>query len=178
MFDAAQNGEANACGVNVPPASGPPSDGVHWPLFRNQTRLLSAATPVVRFTTSTENNMGFAGSSGVVVNVAPLSVLTASPQSVATWKVRVSGMWEMPAAPGRPLQPAGGQPTGRFHVTPPSVLRQIPLRATVAKSFLAVATTVLGSSDAIATSTAYSVGNPSRCWKLMPPSKLRNKPPV
>ena len=55
-------------------------------------RRLSAATPVVRLTTSTENNFGFAGSMGVVVKLAPLSVLTASPQSVATWNVRVSGM--------------------------------------------------------------------------------------
>jgi len=42
------------------------------------------ATPVVRFTTSTENSLGFAGSIGVVTKLAPLSLLTASPQSVAT----------------------------------------------------------------------------------------------
>src|SRR4051794_28990680 len=87
-------------------------------------------------------------------------------------------MCEIPAAAGRPLHPAGGHPAGRFHDAPPSWLRQIPPPEVVAKSSRAVAMTMLGSSEAITTSTAKSVGNASRCWKLTPPSNVRNRPPL
>jgi hypothetical protein len=67
-------------------------------------------------------------------HVAPLSLLTAIPQSVPTKNVRVSGMCEMhthSARAGHFRLGGGIDPTGCFHEAPPSVLRQMPPSFTV-----------------------------------------------
>src|SRR5262249_29766463 len=72
----------------------------------------------------------------------------------------------------------GGQPPGRRHEAPPSVDSQMPPPETFLKSSRAVASTTFGSGDPTETSIGRNVGKPSRCWKLLPPSKLRNRPPL
>src|SRR5438128_1429933 len=90
-------------------------------------------------------------------------------------------MCEIPNAPGRMGQSepdAGAQPEGWLQLAPPSVLRQIPPSFTARYCGWAVAITMSGFNDEIATSTVLKLGNPSRCCQLAPPSKVRKRPPV
>src|SRR5215831_10291802 len=129
-----------------PPDVGPPVACCHVPPRRNHSRFASEATPSERLIASTPWTAGLEGSRTTVENEAPLSLLTAMPQSVATKNVLVSGMCEMPRATGRfghVALGAGGHPVGRVHVAPSSTLRQMPPPETVRKSSRAVAMMIL-----------------------------------
>src|SRR5438552_11148201 len=89
-------------------------------------------------------------------------------------------MCEIPNAPGRIGQSepdAGAQPEGWLQLAPPSVLRQIPPSFTARYCGWAVAITMSGFNDEIATSTVLKLGNQSRCCQLAPPSKVRQSTP-
>src|SRR5688500_15402339 len=117
------------------------ADATHAPFLRWKIPLSAAATPTDRFSTSSDTTRCGAESGAVAPgfstkcdHVAPLSLLTATPQSVPTKNVRVAGMCEIPYALGRlgQLGPGGCiDPTGCFHEAPPSVLRQMPPSFTV-----------------------------------------------
>src|SRR5437867_3595890 len=74
--------------------------------------------------------------------------------------------------------PGAVRPEGWLQLAPPSVLRQIPPSFTARYCGWAVAITMSGFNDEIATSTVLKLGNPSRCCQLAPPSKVRKRPPV